>query len=209
MSPSSGPARLAAYGTALGLGLITASCLYDSTGPDALLTAGEVRLLFDDLTRRVDGPERDSTLFGTRVSAGCMSISFGDLDLEKSNDPIIAFSYRAVPEDCEARNWSGPDILYSGAPEISGDARWTRPEAVLLVFRVTGVGTFSYRTVDGRKGECGIDVAVAFQRPSTGGEDDRWVWEGTACGLSMDTTWTRADFEGAPDFSPRWELDVR
>lgn len=210
MSPSTSPTRpirlCVALGAALTTAGITAGCLYDSTGPDSLLTEGEMRRLFMDFTHGLFQAERDSTLFGRQPGFGCRGISFGNLDSERSNDTTIAFSYRATPKDCDVRN--GPDILYSGAPDIAGDAWWTRPESRLYRIRFTGVGAISYRTVDGRKGECAIDLTYGFESGATDHQDDRWVWSGTACGLSMDTTLTRADYAASPASSTRQELDA-
>ena len=194
MSPSSGWAGRRFATAALTAVLLTGGCLYDSTGPEALLTKEELRLLFSELTNWIRNPVRDSTFLGRQLSAECMTISFGDLDRARSDEAMIAFTYRAIPLDCEVWNWAGPDIQYSGAPEIAGDAQLTRAEVMPFFVRYTGQGAFRYRTVDGRKGQCAIDLAYGFEGGGTGPQDDRWVWEGTGCGMNMDTVLTRTDF---------------
>ena len=111
MSPSTTLTRPIRFGVAWRVALITAGitagCLYDSTGPDALLTEEEMRRLFMQFTHGLFQAERDSTLFGRQPGFGCSGISFGNLDSERSNDTTIAFTYRATPKDCGVRN--GPD----------------------------------------------------------------------------------------------------
>lgn len=207
MPPFRSPARQIHLGVALGAALVTAGtatgCLYDSTGPDALLTEDEIRLVFQDLVTSVLHQGSRGIAFGTQSNYRCGSMTLGQLDPETSSDTTMAFSYLAIPRDCHAWNASGPDILYSGAPDVGGDAQATEVEGVLVFLRVTGFGGVSYRTVDGRKGTCVIDMVYGFERPAPHVATDRWWWEGAGCGLSLDTVMTRSDFQGTPITPPR------